>query len=376
MIAFSDKAKIAHHWETNWGEIPRSSFVNLHINSENLTPIVNAVELDQLAGTNPRLITEKLVGGDIEAPLTAAALASFMPPVLQEETCTLDSYTQGSARVYSSRDFELPGVLAAHCMEDDYIWLQADGGLEAGFMQVVLRNNKIVFKDKPPLGQLVNPAIKFSKLTTGKKPVSTTIIRRYDPDDRWHALTGLLVQRLVMDIEEDRPALMTASLIGKAMQTIPHNPRVIDNRKLDPLDPGHHIKKFVLIDPETDTTVDTTDLVITGIRIVFDRIGLTPQFGLGDLQPRMILPGRLGISGSIAMLLSGDRFFDWLESRTRIKLLLIMSSGKTGFVLSMPNLEISGLDGGLRNSDQPVRAVFHFVDSPGTENPVTLYFNT
>ena len=374
MIAYSDKTRIALSQELLWGTAPSNGYANLHLLAENLTPQIRSFQPQQLGHTHPPIRTEEMVSGEIEMPLSAASLIAVLPYLMQAQAKTHDFSMDGSIPLDANGCLPLPTVTSAYLEDQDYVWMDVDDEQKSGFYPVKVPAVQPFLKGDTNLDPVIDPVLSLHRFTEGTLAQSACIARNYGPDDVWHALTGLMVQRLVLDLEEDRPPTMTASVIGRAMETISPAPDIANGQRPTLLDTGQHLEKIVFSDPETGTEIDAGHIVMTGIRIVLDRVGMVPQFGLGEVHPRLIMPGQLALSGNVSVLVNGHHFFTWLENRNRVRLTLIMQSSTSGFVMDLPQIEISGVDGGANASDQPVRGVFHFTDSVSNgQSPVRFF---
>ena len=377
MIAYADKTKIALVRETTWGQTPDSSFDNLHINAESLTPQIRSLQPQQLSHSQPPVRVEEMVSGDLEFPLAMTTLSALLPYVMLGEVNSQEINLPGANTFNASGNLLISPTPEPMLDAQDYLWLDAEGDERTGFFPLVISANQPFLKGGDNTAAITNPTLTLHRLTSGNTEASASIIRQYGPNGGWYALAGMMIQRLVIDLEEDRPPVVTASMIGRNMQTISLAPTLNDGGATETLDSGQHLKKLTFSDPHTSNDVDTGEAVITGIRIILERVGMTPQFGLGSPHPRVILPGQLSVAGSVSMLVSGNQFFNWLEDGNSLKLTLMMQSPATGFVMELPQLEISGVDGGARISDQPVRSVFHFTGSASNgQSPVRFFIKT
>lgn len=374
MIAYAENTRLALAAETAWGEPPASGFGNLHINAESLMPQVRSLQPYPLTAVLPRIRLEELIAGDIEAPLAAATLERLLPLILLGEDVAhqMDIVTTQTAD--SNGAFAVPAAHRSVFVEADQIWVSSPDSGIAGFFPIVLVAGVPHLSGFENGQQIISPACALRRLTAGHDIQSASIIRKYDETGAWKRLNGMMAQRLVIDLEEDRPPVLTASMIGKSQDSLETEPVFTETLPPEPFDLSRNLAVLAFTDSQTGQRVDTATMVMTGLRLVLERTGMVPQFGLGGVTPQMILPGRLQVSGSLSVLVSGQHFFDWLEHRNPIALTLQLASSRSGFSLSLPQIEINGVDGGASNTDQPVRAVFHFTDSLADgQSPVRFF---
>ena len=376
MITYADTTRLSLRNEASWGVVPQGYFTPIHVNSENFAPQIRSIQPQQLDTQQPRIWLEEMASGEIEAPVTTALLASLLPNIMSGDifreqhnhAATLSADADGCVSIATAD--------AGKFETGDFIWLDAPGQNIAGFRPVKKTESSVGICGLPENLSLVNAATTFHKFNAGHDQQSFCIARKYAPDDPWTYITGLKIRRLVFDMGEGRPPLLNVSMIGRSMWTAQQDPEFRTSSPPEVFDLNQHLKSIIFTDAETGEAINSSDVVMTGMRLVLERSAMVPQFALGEVQPRLIIPGSLMVTGSLTMLVNGDKFFKWLNNRSKISMVLVLHSGRSGFAMVMRHIELTGVDTGALSADQPVQAVFHFADNVtnGT-SPISFFLH-
>lgn len=363
MIAYADKTRIALGYEQAWGQAPEGGYTHLHINAESLMPQIRSLQPQQLSAALPRIRLEEMVAGEIETALTVSALGHFLPLVLHGSYQSLAFDIEEDAKDESTRSITVDAPYRSALSQGDQVWVSGQGEQNCGFYPIekvggIPRISGFADSDLTAASRCI-----FRRISAGSNIHSASMIRKYDDGGPWTRFNGMMTQRLVLDLEEDRPPLLAAAMLGQSQDRPDTVPEPVMPLPAETFDLSRHLVTLAFTDNLTGERIDTGNMVMTGLRLVLERAGMTPQFGLGAITPQVILPGRLQVNGSLSMLVSGQQFFNWLANQHRLAFTLQVASSRSGFSMMLPDVEITGVDGGASTADQPVRAVFHFTDT-------------
>ena len=384
MIAYSDNTRMMLGIETSWGVATGATFNTISFIRETITPEYRQIKpasLNSLSRVVQPILTEEAAIGDVEMLATAQNLHMLLPLIMHNDPFK-HRYTIGYT--YSNAEGILPISLPLNEGEDgDFVFFYAaDEKPEInGWYQldaVDSRNYKLHGFEPlkyPPIGSGFEHLLAYP----GKVEKSCQIYKSYRDGAEWLTLDGGMLQRLTLDLAEGALFTLTASFIGKSLKITEEAPTA-EMLEGQPLGFSTGIKIFTLESSDDDSILITQDnTIITACRIVIERQGMTPQYGIGNIQPRAILPGEVVVYGVIEMLIGDYKMIAWMQNQSALRLSIALEdSERNGAAFTLPKISLSGVEFTSPTEGEPLRAKFRFEaagDNAKTMIRVATHFN-
>jgi hypothetical protein len=363
MIAFHDSAKLFIAQESEWGVQPAGVFQTIPFQRETLIPERRYRYPSSLegSGTPPAPVAiEEMASGDIEMLATTNNMQLLIPQILNT------AVVSGSADV-SNRSVNAEGVmLLDDVLPDlqlkDFIFMH--GTAEHNGWQIatqqqgasVLSIEGLPADTTMPRESMVN----LNAYSPSSAARSIAIYKTYRDGEDWQHLQGGMINRLTLDLAEGELFTASISVLGREMSVTSASPRTSRTPEY-PLGYAYGLKRFNL-NASNDTALLTQDnSVITGFRLVMERVGMTPQYALGSIKPKLILPGELAVYGVIDLLIGNYKLFRWMNEGQSIEMSFALEDEASGgMAFYLPLIQLSGVDVPPSSDGEPMRARFRF----------------
>ena len=365
MIAYSDNTRMLLGIETSWGVATDATFNTVSFIRETITPEYRQVKLGSLNSFNRTvqpILTEEAAIGDVEVLATVHNLQTLLPLIMHDEATKL-RYTLGTS--YSSEEGVIYISLPLGIGEDgDFVYVTVSPAPELDGWRQMTADGGIYFTIngfEPSAYVPTGTTYEHWMLHPGKTEKSCQIYKSYRDGEEWLMLDGGMMQRLTLDLAEGELFTLTASFIGKSLKITEEAPTA-ETIESQPLGFSTGIKFFTLESADDDTMLVTQDnTIITACRIVIERQGMTPQYGIGNTQPRAILPGEVNVYGVLEMLIGDYKMLAWMQNQSALRLSLALEdSERNGAAFTLPKISLSGVEFTSPNEGEPLRARFRF----------------
>lgn len=327
MIAYSDASQLMLAPEETWAGA-YDAFRPLPFLRETLTPEHRPIRVDSLGQDRgqPPQIAESIVTGDLECLATARNLSLLLPMVLHRPPLGEDHALPET--------FNLPSNVSF-----------------------------------PP-----TQASLSTRFIPGERPSSARFAKTYRDGEEWLVCDGVMVQRLTFDLSDQQFFTLTASVLGRSMTVANALPAAVPEAEY-PLGLAETLTHFHI--KQTDDAkgrIDHENSIITGFRLVLERQGMAPQYGLGDDAPRGIIPGTLNAYGVLELVLADYRLFSWMTEQTALETAMVLRDGQGGgAALTLPQVILTETDITAHGEGNPLRAQFHFEVTRLSDHPLLSF---
>ena len=364
MIAYSDNTRMMLGIETSWGVATGATFNTIPFIRETITPEYRQIKpgsLNNFSRIVQPIITEETAIGDVEMLATAQNLQILLPLVLHDAPTR---YRRTLGRKYVGSDgvtaIDLPFDVGK---EGDFIYVKAGNTPELSGWRQIEPKNRIYYIDGFKPSRYLPSGVTYEHWIAhpSNTEKSCQIYKSYRDGEEWLTLDGGMMQRLTLDLAEGELFSLTASFIGKSLKITDKAPKT-EAIEGQPLGFSTGIKLFTLESEDDDSTIITQDnTIITACRIVIERQGMTPQYGIGNTQPRAILPGEVTVYGVMEMLIGDYKMLAWMQNQSALKLSLALEDKDTnGAAFTLPKISLSGVEFTSPTEGEPLRARFRF----------------
>ena len=294
MIVYNDTTQLQIAKEASWAVDSGLSFKTMPFLRDNLAP--NLVRerpqgLGQTAGQVAPIVVEQSAGGDLELLASRDHVGFMLPYMINHDGVSHDVNLDGQ-QASASGDLSLSFLdtaIADYLIDHDVVLIKTSAGASWA----------TVTRDRD--GELSLSGLEADKSFIHNDQL---IIRSYVPDthrssfclvksfrgvDDRLTLHGCMMQRLTLDLDEGTLPAMTATVLAKNM-TVTHDP--ITATPLSTTASSIDLSGLTLtLSPDTGDALSLNNTIVTGFRLVMERVGMGPQFALGNTAPRYITNG-------------------------------------------------------------------------------------
>ena len=386
MITYRDKTQLLLAMEDQWAG-QAGAFFHLPYLRETMTPDQRVITGDSIGSPDrpiPGHFAETSALGEVEFFATAQHLALFLPMILHGTATGSDhplsaETTGADGQILFQRDDQIK-----HKGEPVFInnglgkaltgWHLNDGPQG----EVEDNQHKAAIIGLPPQAKLLASARSVSRrYTEGETPSSCQIYKAYHDQKGFLKFDGVMAQRLTIDMQEGAYLTAAASMIGRGMSLL-----AASGQQAAALPTPHPIgaadgKHIFVLENRDDAGLKITpqNSIITGFRLVLERRGMAPQYGLGAAKPRAILPGQLAVYGAFEMLLSDHQLFAALTDQHHFLLSLALDDGHGGGIgFCVPQVMLTDVSVSGDSDSDPIRAQFQFDASVRAQHPLISAF--
>ncbi|MCE2518030.1 MAG: hypothetical protein J4F41_09455 [Alphaproteobacteria bacterium] len=361
MTVYRDNASLLLAPEPQWGQWPHVAFHPLPFQRETLAPERRHIYASSLEGGGAKLapvLNEETATGDVELLATSRNLSLLLPHLLHG-TATSATVTLAGRRTTSTGRLNIGGLIPG-LKAGDMVTLRHAAGAE-GWHQVIDGGGSgisaLAIPGLKPSTTLVSGAsLSVKRITPSDEPTSLKLLKSYRKGAEWLSFNGVMLSRLSLDLTEGELLKAGLGILGRDMTVITSSPSTLSEVDT-PLGFARGLKIFTLDGGDDDTLLTQNNSIITGCRLVMERVGMAPQYALGDTRPKLILPGELAVYGVVDLLIGDYTMFRWLQDNRPITLSFALEDNHGGGVaVVLPEIRLRELDLPSAPEGEPLRA--------------------